>query len=100
MVLTHVGSIWSTPVNAYSGFSFTKVFASGATTAAAGTSFSIVLKKDGYVWGVGNNLQGQLGDGTRNNRRSFLAIKKITGAKAVAAGDCHSIVLGLEGCLW
>ena len=39
---------------------------------AAGETHSMLMKKDGTVWATGKNENGQLGDGTRTNRLSFV----------------------------
>ena len=43
----------------------------GAQAIAAGSHHSMVLKTDGSVWGTGKNYYGQLGDGTRTDRKVF-----------------------------
>ena len=105
VILKHDGSVWSTaltvgPVPSRSeGKQFVRVIASGAIGAAAGSAFSMVVKKDGTIWAVGRNYQGQLGDGTRFRKQDneFFFVHTITGAKTVAAGSAHSMVLTQEG---
>jgi alpha-tubulin suppressor-like RCC1 family protein len=41
--------------------------ATTVTNIAAGFSHSLFLKSDGSLWGVGANVDGELGDGTHNN---------------------------------
>ena len=42
----------------------------GVVAAAAGQSYSMLLKRDGTLWGMGANAAGQLGDGTTTLRAS------------------------------
>jgi alpha-tubulin suppressor-like RCC1 family protein len=50
------------------------------TAIAAGDTHSMLLKKDGTVWATGENYQGQLGDGTKTWRWTYM--------KVVLAGQC------------
>ena len=45
-----------------------------AVSLAAGGSHSMVLKKDGSVWTTGRNNYGQLGDGSKDDRNSFVEV--------------------------
>ena len=45
---------------------------------AAGTEFSIFLKNDGTIWGVGKNDKGQIGQG---NTDDYLTPTQITSMK-------------------
>ena len=47
---------------------------------AAGSEHSMLLKSDGTVWGAGNNKFGQLGDGTKTNRNTFVQAKDSSGS--------------------
>ena len=59
----------------------------------------MVLKQDGSVWVAGRNCNGQLGDGSKTDRGSF--VKVISGGAAdVAAGGHHSMVLNEDGSVW
>ena len=98
MVLRQDGSLWSTDVKATSQYKhFEEVLSSGVMAAAASTGFSIVLKQDGSVWGVGRNSYGQLGDGTRVKSDFFSFSQTVPGAKAVSAGGSHAMVLTYTG---
>ncbi|MBN2539056.1 MAG: RCC1 repeat-containing protein, partial [Deltaproteobacteria bacterium] len=71
----------------------------GVTQVAAGDYFSLFIKSDGSLWVVGDNYDGQLGDGTTNDRN--VPYKLInSGVTAVAAGDNHSMYLTTGGALW
>jgi alpha-tubulin suppressor-like RCC1 family protein len=71
---------------------------------AAGFSHSLFLTEDGKLWGMGGNLLGQLGDGTRHTSMFPLQIPvpnnpnlKVT---TVVAGRHFSLFLTEDGELW
>ena len=103
VLVTQDGSVWSTGVNT-DGVSegFIRVIENNAIAAAAGTGYSIVLKQDGAVWTTRTNIRGQVSffEGTAISRRTFSLARSIAGAKAVAAGSYHSIILTHEGDVW
>ena len=66
----------------------------GVTAIAAGTTHSLAVRNGGvYSWG--NNVAGQLGDGTMTGRNTPFALTGdlSSGATAVAAGLYHSLAL-------
>ncbi len=76
--------------------------ASGAqtvTNVAAGNLHSLFLKSDGSLWAMGNNANGQLGDGTLNQTNLPEQIVA-TNVTALAAGAAHSLFLKSDGSLW
>ena len=79
--------------------SFLKVVDGGARDAAAGYSYSLVVKRDGSVWATGTNEFGQFGDGSNTDTGSFVRVV-VKGANAVAAGEWHSMVLMQDGSVW
>ena len=58
-----------------------------------------MLKQDGTVWTTGENKYGQLGDGSTLAKSSFVQVLS-SGAKAIAAGYDHSMVLKQDGSVW
>jgi len=76
------------------------------THMAAGGYHSLFIKSDGTLWAMGNNLLGQLGDGTTTNpnRNTPVQVKiagvPVTNAIAVAAGELHSLFVKSDGTLW
>ena len=50
------------------------VLAGDAKAIAAGMSHSLVLKTDGNVWATGDNLYGQLGDGSDDNKNELMQV--------------------------
>jgi alpha-tubulin suppressor-like RCC1 family protein len=78
------------------------------TAISAGASFSLAIRSDGTddgnpydgtVWAWGNNVRGQLGDGTTTNRPTPVQVKGDDGVgyladiASVAAGNYHSLAL-------
>lgn len=76
-----------------------EIASGGVRTAATGLYFSLFLKSDGSLWGMGDNGNGQLGDGTTNNTSAPIEIvsKNVT---AVAAGGYFSLFIKSDGSLW
>ena len=58
----------------------------GCQAISAGDYHSMVLKKDGSVWTTGRNEYGQLGDGTTNDKNSFVKVVS-SGPCGIHAGD-------------
>jgi alpha-tubulin suppressor-like RCC1 family protein len=75
---------------------------------AAGEAHSLALRpgKPGafedttHVRSWGWNANGQLGDGGNKDRPTPLEVLGLTGVKAVAAGDRHSLALMTDGTVW
>jgi alpha-tubulin suppressor-like RCC1 family protein len=65
---------------------------------STGSQFSMVIKADGSLWAAGLNDSGQLGDGTKTNRR--VPVFVMEGVLDVAAGANHTIALKEDGTLW
>ena len=66
---------------------------------AGGGGHSLFLKSNGSLWGMGDNSDGQLGDGTSTQR--LVPIQIISnGVAAVAAGYNHSLFIKTNGSLW
>jgi alpha-tubulin suppressor-like RCC1 family protein len=58
------------------------------------------LKSGGSLWGMGENFQGQLGDGGSYNR-VYQPMEIVSNdVVAVAAGDFHSLFVKSDGSLW
>jgi alpha-tubulin suppressor-like RCC1 family protein len=64
----------------------------------AGENYSLFVKTDGTLWGMGANETGQLGDGTTVDRPTPIQIA--TGVVQVAAGFRHSLFVKRDGTLW
>ena len=111
MILTQEGFVWVTGWNKYGQLGdgstndrnrFIVVIAENTgkyVAVAAGDIHSIALKQDGSVWAAGRNSNGQLGDGSKDDRNRFVKVMS-SGAANVAAGGYHSIVLKQDGSVW
>ena len=67
----------------------------------AGDYHSLALMENGKVYGWGGNEYGQLGDGTKKDRRNPKLIKGIPGkVVGIAAGSLHSLVVTENGELY
>ena len=107
------GKLWSTGQNNYgqlglgntaSYSSFTQV---GALTtwskpAALGGegSANAAIKTDGTLWTWGYNAQGQLADGTTNNKSSPIQVGSLTTWSKTTGGNIHSGATASDGTLW
>jgi alpha-tubulin suppressor-like RCC1 family protein len=77
---------------------------------SAGNTFAMGLKPDGTVWSWGDNVVGQLGDGTTTNRTTPVQVcdagetdpcaNFLTGVNAVAGGGAHAVALKPDGTVW
>jgi alpha-tubulin suppressor-like RCC1 family protein len=73
-----------------------------SSTIAAGLYHSLALKDDGSLWTFGSNVYGQLGRTTDLGAQEAnpTPTQVMTGARSVAAGNGHSLVLKANGSLW
>jgi len=71
-----------------------------------GPSYTLAVKVDGTVWAWGNNVTGQLGNGTQVDRSAPIRISSLSNIVAVAAGGYyaqgfgHSLALRSDGTVW
>jgi alpha-tubulin suppressor-like RCC1 family protein len=65
---------------------------------SAGSTVTLVVKKDGSLWGTGKNEFGQLGLGHRNEVTQFTKI--MDGAESVSAAQYHTVVVKRDRTLW
>jgi alpha-tubulin suppressor-like RCC1 family protein len=68
-----------------------------ATTVAAGVGHNCAVTSAGGVRCWGLNDEGQLGDGTRQNRSVPVDVPGLAGVSAVAAGAFHTCVVTVAG---
>jgi len=78
------------------------IVASNVTAIAAGENHSLFLKKDGSLWAMGVDIDGELGDGKSGINLHVNIPEKIVayGVTAIAAGGFHSLFLKNDGSLW
>ena len=68
----------------------------------AGSGYSFLLKTDGTLWVAGNNLHGQLGDGTEIAKPAWTKVADNVAdvSTKVGAYPPHSLMLKKDGTLW
>ena len=99
------GSLWAWGNNQYLQFGVyvqyshlpTKIM-EDVIAAAAGNTHTAIVQKDGSLWTCGGNSKGQLGDGTRDDKHSY--VKIMDDAAAVSAGSTHTAIIKTDGSLW
>jgi alpha-tubulin suppressor-like RCC1 family protein len=67
---------------------------------SAGLDHSLGVRSDGTLWAWGNNGAGQLGDGTRVERKTPVQIGAANNWKKVWAGNAVSFAQKNDGCLF
>lgn len=70
----------------------------GVVSASAGADFTVALKADGTLWTWGDNLYGQLGDGTYTSRSTPAQVME--GVTTVAAGVGATAAIRTDSTLW
>ncbi|KAA0247303.1 MAG: hypothetical protein EDM77_15450 [Candidatus Jettenia sp. AMX1] len=76
------------------------IFASTILQVSGGSFHSIALKSDGTVLTWGQNMHGQLGDGTNTDRKIPVQVKDLNNVTAIAGGAWHSVALTSDGTVW
>ena len=71
-----------------------------AVAISAGDAHSLMLRRDGTVWGVGANVVGQLGNGENENVPSPVQVIGLTGAVDIKAGYLSSHAITADGSVW
>jgi alpha-tubulin suppressor-like RCC1 family protein len=72
----------------------------GSVAVAAGLHHSLALHADGTVRAWGDNLYGQLGEGTTTERNLPTLVAGLSNTVAVAGGRYHSLALRSDGTVW
>lgn len=81
--------VYTTPVDV--------IGVSNCVAVAAGARHSVFLLADGTCMACGNNMYGQLGDGTTTNRATPVQVSGITNCVAISAGFSHTAFLLSDG---
>lgn len=95
-----VRSIQSEQVEIYRNLetNATFILSDYAIKVAAGGFHSAILKFDGSLWTFGQNIHGQLGDGTRTER--LLPVHVMDDVIDVTCGATHTMILKSDHSLW
>ena len=72
--------------------------AADVSQVAIGANHTMILKKDGTLWGMGSNHQGQLGDGTTTDRPDPVRVD--TEVAQVTTASDHTLYVKKDGSLW
>jgi hypothetical protein len=75
------------------------VLGHGVAQVYAGAEHTLVIKKDGTLWGWGHNSYGQLGDGTTKHRSSPVQVGRDSDWASVYGGESHTVALKTDGTL-
>lgn len=67
---------------------------------SSGWEHALALRSDGTVWAWGNNVKGELGNGTTVTSSVPIQVAGLSGMTAVSGGDCHSAALKSDGTVW
>jgi hypothetical protein len=70
------------------------------THLAVGSGHCLALKRDGSLWGWGQNDQGQVGNGGTQNQGTVTQIGQDRDWSVIAAGAFSSFALKRDGTLW
>jgi alpha-tubulin suppressor-like RCC1 family protein len=76
-----------------------KVLVKVGAKVAAGGYHTCAIKEDGSLWCWGDNEEGQIGDGTWEDKKSPVKIIE-SGVVSVAAGGFHTCAIKEDGSLW
>lgn len=67
---------------------------------SVGSQYTLAIRADGTLWGIGLNSGNQLGDGTQTNRYEWTQIGPDSNWATVSAGINHSLAVKQDGTLW
>ena len=111
LIVKDDGTLWSWGSNGYgqlgdgtwsldnSKYSPIKIM-EGVQTASAGDDFSLILKKNGELWGCGNIIDGALGNATDQWQDALYPVKMMDRVESISAGERYSLIVKNDGSLW
>jgi alpha-tubulin suppressor-like RCC1 family protein len=80
-----------------------EIVASNVVAIAAGQAFSFFIKSDGSLWAMGEDMYGELGDGTTRAMESGMNLPErivTSNVTAVACGLWHTLFVERDGSMW
>ncbi len=89
-----------TPVQVQGLSHITALSAATTDPSAKFVSHVLALRSDGTVWAWGENMAGQLGDGSSTSRTTPVQVQGLSSVIAVAAGARFSLALRSDGTVW
>ncbi|HTN17654.1 MAG TPA: hypothetical protein VL092_08240, partial [Chitinophagaceae bacterium] len=66
----------------------------------SGGSHTFFIDSDYALWGTGDNVSGQMGDGTEENINTITQINRSRTWSVVSGGFYHTIAVRSDGSLW
>jgi uncharacterized repeat protein (TIGR01451 family) len=72
----------------------------GVKAIAAGRDYSLAIRTDGTLWAWGENLSGQLGNGTRNNTPTPTQVSGLSNVVSAAASNGFTLASLSDGTVW
>ena len=75
-------------------------FLTGVSGVSAGDYHSMAFKIDGTVWAWGANGDGQLGEGTKEDKFTAVQVSGLTNVISIAAAKYYSLALKDNGTVW
>lgn len=70
------------------------------STIACGSNYTLAVRDDGSLYGVGNNGYGQLGTGNTTELHAPSRVQGLSNVLSVSAGDSSSLALLSNGTVW
>lgn len=71
---------------------------SASVSPAVTSAYTLAVKKDGSLWAWGRNTNGELGDGTAEDR--LIPVKIMEGVVEASAGASHTMAIKKDGSIW
>jgi len=72
----------------------------GITQVSGGEIYSLALRSDGTVWAWGDNISGELGDGTTTQHHNPEQVPGLSGITQISAGNSSSFAVRSDGTLF
>ncbi|MCC8066420.1 MAG: hypothetical protein LIO94_04880, partial [Clostridiales bacterium] len=90
------GETRNVPVNVVTAQNYDTTVLTGIVDIDAGITHSLATAADGTVYAWGDNMYGELGDGSKAQKSTAVEVN-ITGANGISAGNEHSVMFNNAG---